>query len=46
MYCIKNATLEKYSVQSYAPGILSSAAGPSGDMGSVPRKSSESYSME
>ena len=33
----KNKALERFSGESYFPGILSSAAGPSGDMGSVPR---------
>ena len=45
----KNSALEKYSNQSYAPGVLSSAAGPSGDVGSVPRVRSvatESYSTD
>ena len=46
---LKNAALKKYSNQSYAPGVLSSAAGPSGDVGSVPRVRSvatESYSTD
>ena len=45
----KNKALERYSGESYFPGILSSAAGPSGDMGSVPRiRSSEidSFSID